>query len=48
MPHRAGIVSDPTRYVYSSAIDYYCGRKGLLEIDLMELIGPMLPSGYYS
>jgi REP element-mobilizing transposase RayT len=47
-PVRAGIVSDPTHYLYSSATDYYCGRNGLLEIDLMEPIGPMLPSGYYS
>ncbi len=46
-PVRAGIVSDQTHYLYSSAIDYYCGRNGLLEIDLMEPIGPMLPSGYY-
>ena len=47
-PVRAGIVSDPTHFLYSSATDYYCGKNGLLEIDLMEPIGPMLPSGYYS
>ena len=47
-PVRAGIVSDPTHFLYSSAIDYYCGRSGLLEIDLMEPIGPMLPTGYYT
>ena len=46
-PVRAGIVSDPTHFLYSSATDYYCGKNGLLEIDLMEPIGPMLPSGYY-
>jgi len=37
----------PTHFLYSSATDYYCGKNGLLEIDLMEPIGPMLPSGYY-
>ena len=32
-PVRAGIVSDATHYIYSSARDYYTGKKGLLEID---------------
>ena len=45
-PVRAGIVSDTTHYIYSSASDYYTGKKGLLEIDLMEGIVPVLPSGY--
>ena len=46
-PVRAGTVLNPTHYLYSSAIDYYCGRKGLLGVDLMEPIGPILPTGYY-
>ena len=45
-PVRAGIVSDATHYIYSSAVDYYLGKKGLLEIDLMEGIGPVLPNNY--
>ena len=31
-PVRAGIVYEPQDYVYSSAIDYYTTRKGLIEI----------------
>ena len=46
-PVRAHIVSDATHYIYSSASDYYTGKKSLLEIDLMEGIGPVLPTGYY-
>ena len=45
-PVRAGIVSDPTHYIYSSAGDYFTGKKGLLEIDLIDPIGPILPTGY--
>ena len=45
-PVRAGIVSDPTHYLYSSAGDYFCAKKGLLEVDLMEGIGPVMPTNY--
>ncbi len=34
-PVKAGIVSDPEQYIYSSAIDY-AGSKGLLDIKFME------------
>ena len=46
-PVRAGIVAEPQHYVYSSAGDYYVNRKGLLDIELMEPIGLMKPTGYY-
>ena len=45
-PVRAGIVSDQTHYLYSSAGVYFCAKKGLLEVDLMEGIGPVLPTNY--
>ena len=32
-PVRAGIVFQPEEYVYSSAIDYYTTRKGLINIE---------------
>jgi putative transposase len=32
-PVRAGIVSEPWQYKYSSAVDYYTNNKGLLEVD---------------
>jgi len=32
-PVKAGIVYEPQEYVYSSAIDYYTTRKGLIEIE---------------
>ena len=32
-PVRAGIVFEPQEYVYSSAVDYYTKRKGLIEIE---------------
>ena len=46
-PVRAGIVAEPQHYVYSSAGDYYANRKGLLDIELVEPIGPIKPTGYY-
>ena len=46
-PVRAGIVSEPSHYVYSSACDYYENRKGLLDIELAEPMGPIKPTGYY-
>ncbi len=46
-PVRAGIVADTTYYIYSSAGDYFTAKKGLLDIDLIEPIGPVLPTGYY-
>ena len=33
-PVRAGIVTEPEHYLYSSAADY-CGKKGLIEIDVL-------------
>lgn len=33
-PVRAGIVSEPEHYLYSSALAY-CGGKGLIEIDFL-------------
>ena len=45
-PVRAGIVADATHYLYCSAGDYFTGKKGLLEVDLMEGIGPILPKNY--
>lgn len=33
-PVRAGLVTEPSQYLYSSAADYE-GRKGLIEIDLL-------------
>ncbi len=35
-PVRAGIVFEPQDYVYSSAIDYYTKRKGMIEIEHLE------------
>ena len=35
IPVYAGIFSNSVYHIYSSAIDYYPGKKGLLEIDLM-------------
>lgn len=32
-PVRAGIVSQPEHYLYSSAVDYYTTGKGLIEIE---------------
>ena len=46
-PVRAGIVSESTHYVYSSARDYFENTGGLLKIDLVDPIGPILPTGYY-
>ena len=34
-PVKAGIVYEPEHYIYSSAADY-CGRKGLLDIVILE------------
>jgi hypothetical protein len=42
-PVRAGIVSKPTDYIYSSAGDYYLNKKGLIQIDLVEPIGSVKP-----
>ena len=44
-PVRAGIVARPQDYVYSSAGDYYENRKGLLDIVLVEPMGPVKPIG---
>ena len=35
-PVVAGIVYEPQQYVYSSAIDYYDNRKGLVTITYLE------------
>jgi REP element-mobilizing transposase RayT len=42
-PVRAGIVRQSTDYIYSSAMDYYLNKKGLLDIVLVEPIGPVKP-----
>jgi REP element-mobilizing transposase RayT len=42
-PVRAGIVANSTEYIYSSAGDYYLNRKDLLDIDLVDAIGPVKP-----
>ena len=34
-PVRAGIVREPQHYLYSSAIDYYEQKRGLLDIDIL-------------
>ena len=44
-PVRAGIVARPQDYVYSSAGDYYENRKGLLDIVLVDPMGPVKPIG---
>lgn len=46
-PVRAGIVKDQTQYVYSSAADYWLNTEGLLKLDFLEPIGPVLPNGYF-
>jgi putative transposase len=43
-PVRAGIVTKPQDYVYSSGGDYYENRKGLLDVVLVEPIGLVKPS----
>lgn len=35
-PVRAEIVEEPEHYIYSSAKDYYTGKKGLLDIDKLD------------
>jgi len=35
-PVKAGIVGEPEHYLYSSALDYMTGRKGMLEVALIE------------
>jgi hypothetical protein len=42
-PVRAGIVAHSYEYLYSSATDYYLDKKGLLDIVLVEPIGPVKP-----
>ena len=37
-PLEAGFVIKPEDWLYSSAIDYYLGKKGLLEIEKLELL----------
>ena len=37
-PVVAGIVEKPEDYLYSSAIDYYTNRKGMIDIILIEPI----------
>lgn len=34
-PVRARIVANPEDYIYSSAIDYYTGKKGLISVELV-------------
>lgn len=34
-PVRAGFVYEPQQYVYSSAVDYYTDRQGLIEIEYL-------------
>lgn len=34
-PIRAGIVSSPEYYIYSSAVDYYLNREGLVPLELL-------------
>jgi putative transposase len=46
-PVRAGLVDEPWHYLYSSASDYYLNKKGLLDIELAEPMGPIKPTGYY-
>jgi putative transposase len=46
-PVRAGIVLEPWGYIYSSASDYYVNKKGLIDIEIAEPIGPIKPTGYY-
>ena len=36
-PVRAGIVYEPQEYVYSSAIDHYTTRKGMIDIDQLQV-----------
>jgi putative transposase len=42
-PVRAGIVSRPQDFIYSSASDYYENKKGLLDIVMIEPIGFVAP-----
>ena len=42
-PVRAGIVTKSYDYIYSSARDYYLNQKGLLDLVLVEPIGPVKP-----
>jgi REP element-mobilizing transposase RayT len=42
-PVRAGIVAKSYDYIYSSATDYYLNQKGLLDVILVEPIGPVKP-----
>ncbi len=46
-PVRAGIVKEQTQYVYSSASDYWLNTEGMLKLDFLEPIRPILPTGYY-
>ncbi len=46
-PVRAGLVAEPWHYLYSSASDYYVNKKGLIDIEIAEMIGPNKPTGYY-
>ena len=46
-PVRAGIVKEQTQYQYSSASDYWLNTEGMLKLDFLEPIGPILPTGYY-
>jgi len=41
-PVRAGLVAEPTHYLYSSASNYV-GGSGLLEVELMEPLGIVRP-----
>ncbi|MBL7816595.1 MAG: hypothetical protein JNL70_16360 [Saprospiraceae bacterium] len=46
-PVRSGLVEKAHHYLYSSAGDYDLNKKGLLEIEFAEPIGPIKPTGYY-
>ena len=35
-PVKAGIVFEPQDYVYSSAIDYYTNKNGLIKIEHLQ------------
>jgi REP element-mobilizing transposase RayT len=42
-PVRAGLVTNSFDYVYSSAADYYLNKKGLIDLVLIEPMGPVKP-----
>ncbi len=36
-PVKAGIVKEPQHYIYSSAIDYFTGEKGMIDVDHLQV-----------